>query len=122
MTPEQKRGHKLLIGIVILTFGSDLFIGALTMFQNGVPGAVGTLVRWLLTAGLLYALWKGHGWARWLMVGLCSATFLMMTMAALQNPQPFYIIFDACLAVITGLLMASKSISEFLRFQRLRKP
>ncbi len=39
--------------------------------SDGGQGLPGLFIGYGLLAGLLFALWRGYGWARWLLFGLC---------------------------------------------------
>ena len=72
-------GWLLAIAIGNTLFG-DAVVILLKISRSGLAVSEGSVVRWLSTAALLYAVWRGHRWARWLMVGLLGLGFLLIVM------------------------------------------
>jgi hypothetical protein len=111
----------MIVAIGMVTLASDAVTIVMSVMNDGLAALGPAIPRWFLTATLLYLLWRGYQWARWVFIILCSAGFLMLTMALLQTPYVFFIGIDVVLAIIIGLLAASPSILSFLAYQRSRR-
>jgi len=70
---------------------------------------------------LFYAVWQGHRWARWLMVGLLSLGLLLVIPPMLRTLHPLLIGVALQFAAAVSLLAFPPSVSAFLTFQRRRR-
>lgn len=118
--PEAKRG-RLYVAIAIgLTLVGDGVVIAMTVGQTGASSALSSFIRWILTVALFYAIWRGHRWARWLVVGLLALGLLLTLPLALQMFHVTLLTLCVQFAVALGLLAFPPSVAAFQRFQRER--
>jgi len=119
-TPAARLGQILVIVAIAITLLGDLVVISLTI--PGAPSSkvVTSVIRWLLTAALFYAIWRGHTWARWLTVGLLSVGLLMVTPGAYRTLHPLLIGVMLQFAIAVGLLAFPPSVGAFLALQRER--
>ena len=120
MTPEAKRGRLLLlIAIAVTLFGDGLVI-LLKMSRVGLVASGGSVIRWFITAALFYAVWRGHRWVRWLMVGLLGLGLLLTVPAMLRSLHPLLIAVVFQISITVALLAIPPSVSAFIDYQRER--
>jgi hypothetical protein len=118
LTPEQRRGRTLVLGIFIGMVALDFGLIVLKAWRREFEEVFSSSVRLGLTIGLMYAVWIGQRWARWLMVGLAyvaSALFLVMVVA---HPHLLPFAMFGVFAAMGSLIGFPKSVSSFLTFQR----
>jgi hypothetical protein len=121
MAAQQRRGRAILLAIFLVLLGGDLLITALEATAKGFDNAGPSVVRILLTLVLMYLVWTGRGWARWLMVCLLFVAALALLSMLLAHPNPLL------LALLIGVVLAalligfSPSVRSFLVLQRERR-
>ena len=86
--------------------------------SDGGQGLPGLFIGYGLLAGLLFALWRGYGWARWLLFGLCVIGSLWIVLLAFESPSVFVISRAIHLIIVALLLSATPSVASFLAAQR----
>jgi hypothetical protein len=121
ITPEAKRGRLLLIIAFTVTLFGDFCVIGLTISRVGfTPVSVESVLRWFITAALFYAIWRGHRWVRWLMVGLIGLGLLLAIPAMLRTLHPFMIGIVLQFSITVALLAFPRSVSAFIDYQRVR--
>jgi len=121
MTQDAQQGRVFLILAIAITLLGDLCIIALKIFTVGfVPAMVGSILRWFITAALFYAIWRGHKWTRWLMVGLISLCLLVSVPAMMRTLHPMVIGIVLQFSITLILLVIPRIVSAFLEHQRAR--
>jgi len=118
LTPEQRRGRALLMTIFITFVLLDVALILLKAMQQGFDSTVTSCVRVCLSLALMYAIWIGQRWARWLFVALMYAASLLMLIAVVSRPHPLLIAMLFIFASTGSLIGFYKGISSFLQFQR----
>ncbi|HSY43004.1 MAG TPA: hypothetical protein VK811_03780 [Candidatus Acidoferrum sp.] len=121
LTEELKQGRRLLlIAFAVALFG-DLFVILRFAFLMGfIPDSVASISRWLITAALFYAIWRGHNWVRWLVVVLYGAGLLLIIVPMMRSLQPILIFVALQFCITIALLVFPPSVSAFIQYQRQR--
>ena len=123
ITPEAKRGKVFLIIAFAVTLFGDFCVVLLKILHIGlVPSSVGSILRWFITTALFYAIWRGHRWVRWLMVGLLGLGLLLTVPAMLRTFDPLLIGIVLQFGITVALLAFPPSVSAFMEYQRARYP
>lgn len=114
----QDRGRWIVIAIIcIVVFGHTVFV-VVPGVQTAGQGLLGSLIGYGLLAVLLFVLWQGYGWARWLLFGLCVIGSLLILRPAFESPSAF-VIWRAIHLIIVALLLAfAPGVASFLASQR----
>ena len=109
-----RRGGWMFLGIVGINVSPMLW----AVFSNqpvGNPG-LGTI----LNVVLLYFLWRGQAWAKWITVALFGIlAVLLISIGLFQGNVPL-LIGGGVLAAVPAMLLFSKSVNAFLLEQRYR--
>ena len=114
MSSQAKTGQIIFFAI----FGL-LGIASLLQAIGGLfGGSIVPVVRFFLTAFLIYALWNGQMWARWVWIVLFSITGILFVPLMFNSPNIAGSVFSV-FAVIYGfgsaaLLLFSKQLMAFL--------
>jgi hypothetical protein len=114
----QDRGRWIVIAIICITLVGHTVFVILPAAQTGGQGLPGLFIGYGLLAGLLFALWRGYGWARWLLFGLSVIGSLWIVRLAFESPSAFLISRAIHLTIVALLLSAAPSIASFLAAQR----
>ena len=121
MTPEEQRGRLLLLIAFAVTLLGDFCVIALKISRVGFgPESVGSVFRWFITAALFYAVWRGHRWVRWLMVGLLGLGLLLTVPLMLRTLHPIFIGIVIQFSITVALLAFPRSVSAFIDYQKVR--
>jgi len=121
ITPEAQRGRLFLLIAFAVTLFGDLCIIALKISRVGfTPASVGSVLRWFITAALFYAIWRGHRWVRWLVVGLLGLGLLLTVPAMLRTLHPLVIGVVLQFRITVALLAFPRSVSAFIDYQSVR--
>ena len=118
LTSEQRRGRALLLTIFIAFALLDIALIAFKAMQQGFDGIVPSCIRICLSVALMYAVWRGQRWARWLFVALMYAASVLLLAVIMSHPHPLLI---AMLIVFVGtgsLIGFYGGVTSFLQFQR----
>jgi hypothetical protein len=119
MPPELRRGRLLLLIAFAVTLLGDLLTILVKILRVGLtPSSFGSVLRWFITAALLYAIWRGHRWARWLTVGLLGLGLLMIVPVLLQSMHPLVIVVALQFIIALALLAFSPNVAAFINYQR----
>ena len=119
--PDKGRGQILLIAIFGAMAASEVGLLALNWLAQNAQNILTTSVRLCLTIGLMYAVWIGQRWARWLFVALIYFASVMSLLIALSRPHLLMFIVFAALALIGSLVGFSPDLSAFLSFQARKR-
>ncbi|HQK35348.1 MAG TPA: hypothetical protein PK074_11530 [Spirochaetales bacterium] len=86
--------------------------------SQALSGLITGVVRLAITALILFFLYKGHRWAKWLIIVLMFFAGLFSLFAL----PSFLAKSLGVLCIVSGIvLIASKSINGFLQYQRSKK-
>ncbi len=126
------RGKRIVIGIIaiILLIGVATIVGSIILY--GVNGDIGFatlktvsgLIRLLLEIGILFCLYKGHNWARWLLVvflglgGIISLYFVIPLFTIISVFGVIYLILGTLYIAMCINLIVSKAVKAFMTYQR----
>lgn len=78
----EEKGKMFVIAVVLLILGRDLM--NLVLFKDMFGGNIGSLVGVCITLLLCLFTYKGRSWARWILVVLCSISFLSGILSVIQ--------------------------------------
>ena len=109
-----RRGGWLFVCIVGINV-FPLLWSAITNQPTGNP-TLGTF----FSVALLYFLWRGQAWAKWITVIVFSLLAALMIIAGLLKGNVPFLIGGGVLASVPALLLFSKSLNAFLLEQRYR--
>jgi hypothetical protein len=110
-----------LLAIFLVLLGGDLLVTALEAIAKGFDNAGPSLVRILLTLVLMYLVWTGRGWARWLFVCLLFAAAVALLSMVLAHPNPLLLALLIGVVAAAVLIGFSASVRSFLAFQQERR-
>jgi hypothetical protein len=115
---ERGRRTALIIGGVLVALELLMLAGLMT--RTGAGGAARPLVRIGLTITLAIALYQGYQWARWGLVILVFAAFLLgnFTLSGPLSEQLPVLLMLAVYIVIGRTLLYSRTLAAFMRRQR----
>ncbi len=116
---EVRRGRTLLLIAFAVTLLGDMCVITLKIARLGiVPASIGSVFSWFITVGLFYAIWRGHRWVRWLMVGLFGWGLLLLLPRLISSLHPLAIGIALQFSITIALLVFSPSVSAFIDYQR----
>lgn len=121
-TPTIERGRKAVWAIIGIAAASAVF-GVASNFRTGEPFIV-PMVRTVLTIGLMYFLYYGYAWARWVAIVGNVLAVLLCSYAAftLQNIYGLaFGLYGAVCMYIAVCLFRSEAILAFFSHQRARR-
>lgn len=121
MSEEERLGQGLVALAIALILCGDGFLVAYRILRLGMALSGSSLVRYSLTVILLYAVWRGHDWARWLAVALLGVAFAICALALFRHMHPLVVVVAFQMALCFGLLAFPSSVTAFLNFQRTRQ-
>ncbi len=108
LNTDYPRGRRLVWIVIAITFGYEaltvFFYGFVTLQMFGrvtLPINVDLFIRLILEAGFLYCVYRGYGWARWIMGILFALGALFGLLGLLQ-------VFSA------GALLGSQGSQQFV--------
>jgi hypothetical protein len=121
------RGKKITIAIIVIMLLIDITTTVIISSIYSAYGDTGQasykimqgIFRLILTGLLLFFLYKGHQWAKWI-IAILALIAGGMSLFSVFN---VFIILMAAIYIITGvLLIASKDIKHFMLYQRGELP
>lgn len=115
-----RRGRVYVLLALLITLVGDAGVIGATMAHSGLASGISGLVRWGLTLALSIAVWRGHAWARWLMVTLMGIALLFAVPTAVMMPHPVTIGLAAQFLFTVSLLAFPPGVRRFQRIQRER--
>ena len=120
------KGKRILIIMITILLLFDISTTVVTSYlyarygysTQALSGIITGIIRFAITALILFFLYRGHKWAKWLIVILMFFAGIFSVLAL-----------SSVLAKVLGLLfvafgitlIASRSINEFLKYQRNKK-
>lgn len=114
LTPEAKRGRQwLLIASWLCLFPLSPFILIATVFYQS---SVLSVCSWFIAAMLMYWVWCGRRWARWIVVGLLG--FSVLVLMRPEELPPAGIIIALQFGASIALLAVPASVATFLKHQQ----
>ena len=84
MDGKARLGKWVLLALIIFTALSELALAGLSIRAGQLKGS--QIGRVLLTGWLLWRVWDGAGWARWLLSGLFLATAVFACTLGVASP------------------------------------
>lgn len=121
MTRTEKRGRALLQFVFVLTIVADVFLTVSLWRGKRFHEMWMSLERNCLTLALIYLVWLGVRWARWLMVAIMFFTVFMYASFLMARFQTQFVFPAAAFLTAACFLAFSKGITAFLTFQQNRK-
>ena len=122
MTAQERLGGWLVAAAIALTLCGDGLVITLKVMHSGMSASGSSFDRWFLTAALLYAVWQGQRWARWLTVALMGFALLILFPAVLQGGMsPLLFAVAVQIAAVFTILAFPPSVSAFLQVQASRR-
>lgn len=120
-----RRGRIHMLAVVSICMGFELMWIVVGLSNGNAQRSIESLPRLVLTFGLLFALYRGAGWARHTMIallciGLCIGFVAFRRVDRLRN-IPGIVVNATMLfgyATSLGLLLFSRGIREFQYYQR----
>ena len=95
-----------------------MVLGSLEAYANGISGLITASIRFTLTIALLYAVWIGQSWAKWLTLALIALTLLLFAPSAITSRTFSMVLLAAFHAFIFYALAFDKSVQAFLQSQK----
>jgi hypothetical protein len=120
------KGKKLVTSIIILILLIDIFTIAITSSIYAVNGMMSYatykimqgIFRFILEGLILFFLYKGHKWAKWLLIILLFIGGLFSLISFLANFSFIVLLLGIVYIVIGMILTTSKSVKIFFEFQK----
>ena len=122
MTPEQRRGRALLLSIFTISVLIDFAIIVIKVIHEGFAGSLPSCIRVCLSIALMYAIFIGQRWARWLFVTLMYSASILMLLVVISRPYPLLIALLVLFALGGSLVGFDAGIVSFLKYQREVRP
>lgn len=124
LTQEQQKGRKILLLFFVGYVVMELTLIALLARGQAFAEVFSSLIRFALSSALLYAVWIGQRWARWLLVIVAFVGAVLCLFVIIARPGVIF--FGACafFTLMGANLEFSENVKSFLTFQRgnKRKP
>ncbi len=126
--PQARRGRVQVVAVAGMILGmeitADLFALTVSSFTGfRTSQCLSSLLTLFLEAGLIYLIYRGHGWARWL-VGILSLLGVILVVVALPRTtlsSPWValpILAALAAAASAAILLLSPDVRAFQRAQR----
>ena len=106
-----RRGNKMFWAIIAINF-SPIAWAVATEQTIASPG-MGTF----FFLALLYFLWRGQDWARWMMIVIYAALSLLLIVFSVAHFNPFGLIVGSICSVVP-ILLFTRSMKAWLDYQR----
>jgi hypothetical protein len=113
-------GRLMVLVAMVVTLGSDLIVSLIGSFYLPRVVIIGSVIRWLLTAALFYAIWHGRAWARWLTVALLGLGLILVLPEAVSTHHLLLVGVALQFIISVALLTVPRSVGAFLTSQRER--
>lgn len=84
MSGKARLGQWVVLTIIVVTALSELTLAGLSLLAGRFRGE--QVGRVLLTGWLLWRVWDGAGWARWLVTGLILAAAMFAVVVSVASP------------------------------------
>lgn len=112
------RGQKFLAVIFILVLVLELVLFAFELYTQKHPALYATLVRSALEASLMALTYRGHNWARWVMIVLFGIGCALLLWAIVRTGSPLLAAAELLYLMALYALLWSPGVKEFLAAQR----
>jgi len=120
------KGRKIIISIIVVLLLFDIAVIAITSSLYAAHGLydyasfklMQGLFRFTFEVIILFFLYKGHRWAKWLLIVLLVAAGLFSLISLISNFDLLVLIIGLMLIFIVAVLIFSESVKEFLYYQR----
>ena len=112
------RGRCLVLTTIVITLLGNLLFVVLPATSDSIPSFDGTILAFCAVAALLYAMWRGQRWARWLLVALYVVGLAARLTVIFRLPHVLDIARATRQFVAALLLAAPPSVGAFLATQR----
>jgi nicotinamide riboside transporter PnuC len=112
------RGRCLVLTTIVITLLGNLLFVVLPAASDSIPFFAGTILAFCAVAALLYAMWRGQPWARWLLVALYVVGLALRLTLIFRWPDVLDIARATQQFVAALLLAAPPSVGAFLATQR----
>src|SRR5215813_3827541 len=110
----RNRGRWIVAVMIVIALVGHVIFVVLPDSQN----LTGSLIGCVVLVAVLYALWRGYGWARWLLTILCAFGLVVTLWVAFHSLTVVVALKALQFVVILGLLCGSPSVNQFLISQR----
>lgn len=111
------RGRCLVLAIIAITLLGSLLFGLLPAASESIPFFTGAIVAFCAVAALLYAMWLGQRWARWVLVAIYVVGLAFRLTLIVRAPDVLDIA-RATQQFVAALLLVAPSVGVFLAAQR----
>jgi nicotinamide riboside transporter PnuC len=112
------RGRCLVLTTIIITLVGNLVFAVVPAVGDSIPFFAGTILGFCAVAALLYAMWRGQNWARWLLVAIYVVGLALRLTLIFRSPHVLDIARATQQFVAALLLAAPPSVGVFLAAQR----
>jgi hypothetical protein len=117
---KNKTGKRLLLSTFCILLISDIAVAGLNAYVNGIREIFSAAIRITLTAALMYAIWRGQTWAKWLFAILLAISLLAFGPLAFSSRNPLLIMLMALFTFTIYALIFDRSVKEFLTNKKVR--
>jgi hypothetical protein len=120
------RGRKMVIAMIVIVLLIDIITTASTCLiyaasgsyelvsSNLTPG----IVRFIITALIMFYLYKGYGWAKWLSVILFLIGGLVSLFLIVSDFHVILLVLGLVYIFFGTMMIVSGSVNNFFRYQR----
>lgn len=121
-----KKGRKLLIFIITTILLIDIITIAVTTSIIAVNGGMDYasfkllqgIFRFLLTCLLLFFLYRGHSWAKWIISILLMISGVLSILSFFGVVNIFILLLGIIYTMISLVLIKSRDVNTFMKYQR----
>jgi hypothetical protein len=96
-------GWRIVVPVTVFLLTSNVIFGVRRLLVGGSRPVIFVPLRFLLVAGLLYLLWRGHQWAR-VCLGVLLLLSFVTTCSEMFSLHPIFA-FDSLLRAACGALL-----------------
>jgi nicotinamide riboside transporter PnuC len=112
------RGRCLVLTTIVITLLGNLLVVVLPAESDNIPFFAGKILAFCAVAALLYAMWRGQRWARWLLVAIFVVGLVLRLTLIFPSPHALDIVRATQQFVAALLLALPPSVGAFLAAQR----
>lgn len=121
-----KKGRVIVVFIIVTLLSMSIIISTTTISMYARIGATNLVqknliqssVRFLLTVLLLYFLYKGYQWAKWIVVVLFILAGIMCLFSIFQTNGLIMMVIGIVYFILSIILIASENVKYFFQYQR----
>jgi hypothetical protein len=119
MSDKARLGRRILLAIIVVIALAELSLAGLNLVAGQFRGA--QVARVLLTGWLLWQVWEGASWARWVLTALfsCAAVFTVVVLCIASSATPrqsevvVLLLGSAAACLLFGLGLASPWVAAY---------